>query len=226
MGFSANPTTLLHTTFTVNTETIFIAMIVWLIAMLVLIGVLALIARKMSKLSPSRKKGWLVVHLISVILYFSGLIGQLFLTILTVFLPNGKLIFAAHFFIMYFDAFFSIPFAFAVVGTGTWLATRTNWGLTKHYWVIAKWSGMLLANVWGTTIGSVGEGESFNYTLHGAINPLQSSAYIHSRELFFIYLVGELAIMFSLLIIAILKPWGKRKEIGFLKPWMKRQETR
>jgi hypothetical protein len=56
-------------------------------------------------------------------------------------------------FISYFDHFLTIPGALTSLFTGIWLALRTHWGgLTKYYWVLAKWIGNICAILLGSSI--------------------------------------------------------------------------
>lgn len=104
------------------------------------------------KLSSKQKNWWLIAHIFFIIIAFSGLIGQLLLTSSTTFITDREHIFAAHLFIVYFDDYLIIPGAFGSLITGIWLAVRTHWGFTKHYWIIAKWIGNIAAILLGSTI--------------------------------------------------------------------------
>ena len=133
------------------------------------ISVLALIAKSIpKKLSVSQKKGWLIAHVILIIVYFSGLFGSILLATLTTFLNDSKLIYAAHFFIQYFDWFLIIPGAYGSVITGTWLATRTDSGLTKHFWVMVKWVGSIIAFLFGSSFVRIGVDDSLKNASYGS----------------------------------------------------------
>lgn len=183
-----------------------------LLILLLLIAGLALIAGRIpGKLSQARKRGWLMAHIILVIIYFSGVLGSLLLAVLTTLTGDGELIYAAHFFIQYFDWFLIIPGALGSVITGTWLAARTHWGLTRHYWVMPKWVGNIAAILFGSSVVRIGIDASLRNTFHGRINPWPSPAYLQSRQLLFIGLAVSLVILITLLFISYFKPWGKRQ---------------
>jgi len=103
----------------------------------VLTGVVLLISKlRKNKLNIKQKNGWLIAHILFVIIYFGGVLGMLLLAVLTKFTTDNDLVFASHVFIQDFDHFLVIPGAFGSMITGIWLAIRTHWGgLTKHYWV-------------------------------------------------------------------------------------------
>lgn len=202
----------MNTTTLLSATTILTATISSLIPLLLGIGVPALIAGRIpKKLSLSRKRGWLIGHLIFVIITFSGIIGCLVLAILTTSISGGAFIYAAHLFATYFE-FLALFGGLGAVSTGTWLAARTEWGLTNHSWVITKWVGMLVAYVLVGPILTIGLWDSLFETFHGTINPLKNPAYLHYREIYFIGYGLQLAFLSFLFFISVLKPWMKRKE--------------
>lgn len=77
------------------------------------------IGKKMSiKLNAKQKKWWLIIHILFVIIYFSGLLGTMLLAAFTRFITDRGLIYAAHLFIHYFDWFLNIPGAIGSLTTG------------------------------------------------------------------------------------------------------------
>ena len=78
-----------------------------LIVISLLIGVLALIAKFITnRLTIKQKNWWIVAHLMFVIVYFSGLLGTLLLTNMTITaVTDLKQIHAAHIFSKYCDWF-------------------------------------------------------------------------------------------------------------------------
>jgi uncharacterized membrane protein len=172
--------------------------------------ILVLIGKFLSKrLSSKQKNGWLITHIIAVIIYFSGLFGTLLLAVFTTFTTDGELVYAAHLFIQYFDWFLIIPGAFGSLMTGVWLAVRTHWGLTKHYWVIAKWCGNISAILFGANFMRVWIHESFPKMFSVNLHPLQNPAYLQNRQMLFIGTAISFAILISLVVISCFKPWGK-----------------
>lgn len=186
-----------------------------LTVLLVLTGVVLLISKlRKNKLNIKQKNWWLIAHIFFVIIYLGGVLGMLLLAVLTKYTTNNELIFASHLFIKDFDHFLVIPGAFGSMITGTWLAIRTQWGgLTKHYWVFAKWAGNVIAILLGSTYVRIGISDSFSAsTITNGLAPLQNPVYLENRQMLFIGITISIAILAFEVVISYLKPWGKRNK--------------
>lgn len=182
------------------------------LTILLLVWVLVVVGRKMEKnLSNNEKKWWTIAHVFFVIIYFSGLLGELIMAISTALDSFEKHIHAAHAFILFFDNFLIVPGGFGCLITGIWLAVRTHWGFTKFYWIIAKWVGNIIAILLGSTIIGLRIHNEFPQILSMSLHPLENPAYLSNRLMIFIGIFTCLALLLFLVIISYLKPWGKRK---------------
>lgn len=179
------------------------------IVLLAITGLTLFIGKfKKNKLKIKQKNWWLIVHMIFVIIYISGVLGMLLLALLTKFTTDNNLVYASHVFIKRFDHFLVIPGAFGSFITGIWLAIRTHWGgLTKHYWVLAKWIGNIAAVIYGSTYMRIWIDNALTTS---GMHPLQNPAYLADRRLLFTGIAICIGILFFLVIISYLKPWGKR----------------
>lgn len=176
-----------------------------------------MIGRKMAgRLTVRQKLWWRVLHLVSITVYFSGVLGTLLLAVSTTRITDENLIYAAHYYIQLFDWFLIIPGAFASIITGLWLAVRTHWGFAKYYWVVGKWAGNVIAVLYGATFLRIWIEGSLHASAAG-VHPLENPAYLHSRELLFIGTAIALAILISLTVISVFKPWRKKKPEADLK---------
>ncbi|MGM0866691.1 MAG: DUF2269 domain-containing protein [Bacillota bacterium] len=192
---------------------LFLDLLVILVILLSIVGVLTWFGKRRSKkLSVKGKNGWLIAHIISVIIYFSGMFGTLLLALSTTFITDEDLIYAAHLFIQFFDWFLIIPGAFTSLITGVWLAVRTHWGMTKHYWVMAKWIGNIVAITFGGNFMRMWIHDNFKPIFSSSLHPLQNPLYLENREMLFIGTAISFSILLFLAIISYLKPWGKRKD--------------
>ena len=183
--------------------------------LLVLTGVTLLIGKfRRNKLNIKQKNWLLIIHMFFVIIYVGGVFGMLLLAILTKFTTDNHLVYASHVFIKRFDHFLVIPGAFGSLITGIWLAIRTHWGgLTKHYWVLAKWIGNIVAIIFGSTYVRIWISDSLSTSqITNGIYPLQNPAYFENRQLLFVGLEICIALLFFLVVISYLKPWGKREK--------------
>lgn len=182
---------------------------------LVLVSTLVIIGNRMSKkrrLSIKHKNWWLITHIIFAIMYCSGVFGQLLLAVSTTFITDRAHIYAAHLFILYFDDYLIVPGGFGSLITGIWLAVRTNWGFAKYYWVIAKWIGNISAILLGSSIIGSRVHHAFPKILSSTIHPLHNPAYFYSLKILYIGIIISLTILMFLVVISILKPWGKREK--------------
>lgn len=182
--------------------------------LLVITGFTLFIAKfRKNKLKIKQKNWWLITHIIFVIIYLSGVFGMLLLAVLTKFTTDNNLVYASHVFIKRFDHFLVIPGAFGSLITGIWLAIRTQWGgLTKHYWVLAKWIGNMVSIIFGSTYVRIWISDSLSTSkITSGMYPLQNAAYLENRQLLFVGIAICLALLLFLVVISYLKPWGKRE---------------
>ncbi|HWI62478.1 MAG TPA: DUF2269 domain-containing protein [Symbiobacteriaceae bacterium] len=160
---------------------------------LLLLLLLMRLARPLPKLTVMQKKWWLIFHIAGVVIYFTGVLGSLALVLL----GRGDLAGPAHQFVQYFDWFVIIPGAFISLLTGFWIALRTSWGLTRFWWVIAKWAGNIAAILYGSTLMR-------RWIHEGGTAPA-------GRQLLLLGTVISLSILVLLMVISYLKPWGQRR---------------
>lgn len=184
--------------------------------LLVITGITLFVSKfRKNKLKAKQKIWWLIFHMFFVIIYLSGILGMLLLAVLTKFTTDSNLVHASHIFIKSFDHYFVIPGAFGSLLTGLWLAIRTHWGgLTKYYWVLVKWLGNIVAIIFGSTYVRIGIDNSLSTSkIISGVYPLQNPAYLESRQLLFIGIAVSIALLFFLVIVSYLKPWGGRNKV-------------
>ncbi|MBW0933000.1 DUF2269 domain-containing protein [Priestia megaterium] len=188
-----------------------------LLATLLLLTLLCVfISKRLSKkLTRKRKQWWLIAHVLSVIIYFSGIFGQLLVTVAMTFFSEKAQIYVGILLISSFDHYLTIPGALASLFTGIWLALRTHWGgLTKYYWVLVKWIGNMCAILLGSSITGNVVYNLFPKILSSDLQPLQNPLYFQSRQMLFIGIGISFILLGSLVIISYIKPLGKRKGAG------------
>ncbi|NLJ71988.1 MAG: DUF2269 domain-containing protein [Syntrophomonadaceae bacterium] len=180
-----------------------------LVIIAVMIGIMFLISKyKPNKLNIKQRRNWLIAHVIFVIFAISGLLGNLVLTLVSTAIVADQIqIYSAHFLTRYFIWFLIIPGIFGSFITGIWLALRTKWELTKYYWIIVKTLGTITAILFGRTWMPIWLEK---ITFLSQANPMHNPAYFHSRQMLILGISIALGIMFFLVIISYIKPWGKR----------------
>lgn len=165
--------------------------------------------KKTKRLNMKQKNGWLIAHILFVLLYVTGVLAPIFLTVCTYFTTNRSLIYAAHNFAGKFDWFLIIPSALGCLITGIWLAVRTHWGFTNYYWVITKWVGNIFTILFGGIFIRMWIHAPLEKLFPPGVDPLQSSVYLENRTALLMGLLFSLLLIISLVIISYLKPWGK-----------------
>ncbi|NQT64327.1 MAG: FMN-binding protein [Candidatus Marinimicrobia bacterium] len=101
---------------------------------------------------------------------------------------------------------------YGVVTTGLVYSVFTHWGLTKHWWIIGKWTGtvVLFALVW------IWLGPAINGMVALSDIGMKDSAVPHDYAEYHNTLTPVIAvamlIMFTLISITIFRPWGQRSQ--------------
>lgn len=110
---------------------------------------------------------------------------------------------------------------YGVVATGLVYSVFTHWGLTKHWWIIGKWTGtvILFALVW------IWLGPAINGMVALSDIGMKESAVPHSYTEYHNSLTPVIAvallIMFTLIAITIFRPWGQRtKKYELKRSWV------
>lgn len=191
-----------------------IGLLVTLIILLPLVVyeiLLIIIGKNKWKLSIKQKNWWLVTHLFFTTVWLGGALGTLLLLFTTTVTADKELIYAAHYFIDFFDKYLNIPGAMGCLLTGIFLALRTQWGITKYYWIITK----LIANLGIIYFG----GELINEWAHNTlelssinVNVLNNPIYLHDRQMLIMGLVSSIIVLVFVVAISRFKPWGKRNK--------------
>ncbi|HEX7962404.1 MAG TPA: hypothetical protein VF493_21000 [Terriglobales bacterium] len=87
---------------------------------------------------PAFRKAFLTLHLASALGWLGADAGFFVLALVGLSSPNIVSIKAAYISMETIGWYVIVPLAFASLGTGLILALRTQWGVFRHYWVIAK----------------------------------------------------------------------------------------
>jgi hypothetical protein len=187
-------------------------LLITLVSILIFVYGLVMLSRLFSaQLSQKQKKWWLIAHIIFVIIYFAGVLGALLLTSMAAnLITENAQINAAHLFARYFDWFLVIPGALGCMITGIWISVRTNWGLTRYYWIIVKTLGNIAAILFGSTFMRHWLEETITLSSAGQIHLVENTTYLHSHQMLMIGTIISLSILLFLLLTSYLKPWGKR----------------
>lgn len=154
---------------------------------------------------------WLkVVHLCFVGLLLGGLAAVLLIH-LTMDATQGHLFSDTFTMLTLFNQLVSVAF-YGVVLTALGFSLFTPWGMTKHWWIIAKWVGLLItfAVVWiwvGPAIGGMVALADMSRD-----TALDQTGFENLATQLDLTLVGVLILVAIIMAISVFKPWGKRNQ--------------
>jgi len=166
--------------------------------------------QKLFKLSL-RQKNWILSFHIGFAALWTGTVLSMFLIALrNNTTANPDILFALNSVINLLDDFIVIPAAIGSVITATILCWQTNYGFFKFYWVITKWiltTGLMIFGTfwlfpWGNTAEAIAQSEG--------LNAFNNSIYRLDAKGVLIGSVIQVSLLFVIIIISALKPWGRR----------------
>ncbi|MXQ54752.1 DUF2269 domain-containing protein [Shimazuella alba] len=185
--------------------------LLWTLLLIILLTVPILILgkKKVIKLNAKQKRWWVIFHVLFVMIYFTGVLAIVCLSIFAMNTTDRALINAAHFFMYIFDFYLIVPGALGSLITGVWLAIGT-WGLITYYWIIVKWIGNLTTILFGSTFIGYWIHVSFQALFHKGIDPAKNIDFLANQRNILLGIFIILGILVFLTAISYLKPWGKR----------------
>jgi ABC-type transport system involved in multi-copper enzyme maturation permease subunit len=101
--------------------------------------------------------------------------------------------------------FVIVPFAIAALLSGVVQSLATEWGLLRHYWVIAKFA---LTTI-GTVILLLHAPRVSEMAVRAAESAFATGDYSQQRLSLVVHAGGGLAILLAATILSVFKPWGK-----------------
>ncbi len=115
-----------------------------------------------------------------------------------------------------------IPFAMLSLVSGLSLCAITNWGFTRHWWIVVK--GLLTVSF--IVVGTIALGPWLNNSAEitaaatGFVSPLDFATvserlYLHLSQLLSVGVPIQFLLLLVVVVISYLKPWG-------LTPWSRR----
>lgn len=165
----------------------------------------------MKKLKLTPRRWLLLLHLLFCAIMFGGAMVFLILSITAV-STNDESILKACYISMHMLAKTSVrASAIGALVTGVLLSVLTQWGLFKHYWIIAKEGLTILAIIAGP-IGMVSWTlKAVTLTTADGLNALQDPEFIVNSGQMWIGITLQISSIVAMFAISIFKPWGTRK---------------
>jgi hypothetical protein len=158
-----------------------------------------------------QQKNWVLAFHIGFAALWTGTVLSMFLIALrNNSTTNADILFALNSVINLLDDFIVIPAAIGSVVTATILCWQTNYGFFKFYWVITKWvltTGLIVFGTfwlfpWGNTAEAIAQSEG--------LDAFKNSIYTFDAKGVLLGSVIQVSLLFSIIVISTLKPWGRR----------------
>ena len=167
---------------------------------------------KKHTMSLATRRKVLIVHLISSSTWIGAVIVLLLLSILAKMSTHPQELLTLHQAIRIIEYGLIIPPAFTSLITGFFLSGWTKWGYFQYWWVTVKWI---------VTIGLILFGAFFlNTWIEGMVElakDLELEALFHNTYtqyswLNIIFVSLQWSLLIFLVVISVLKPWGRRQK--------------
>ncbi|WP_235919477.1 hypothetical protein [Heliomicrobium undosum] len=123
---------------------------------------------------------------------------------------SGDALYAVNASMKIIDDYIVIPSAIGCLVTGLFFSWLTNWGFTKFYWVIVKWVLTVVAILFGTFFIGPWLNELVEISRIERILALQNAVYLSHFQSHALSSLVQIASMIFMIVISVLKPWGKR----------------
>ncbi|MEW9503402.1 hypothetical protein [Jeotgalibacillus marinus] len=165
------------------------------------------IKKKKNKLKE--RNWWLIFHLISTVLFLGGSFTQWLLLMTAIKADTAEVLSVSHYIMHTVDIALIIPGLLGVIITGIFLSIKTHWGFFKNWWIIAKEI---------VTLITLGLGTALNFWVQSAIeitsvkglDALNDPVYLNDRSMIIMSAAIQTSILIFVVIISVIKPWGKR----------------
>lgn len=159
-------------------------------------------------LSSRARQFWLTLHYFSLLAWVAGAGGCVLLVFFSKQSSDPSLVRAAQTFVVVLDHWLVIPGAIGSFVTGVWLSWRTNWGLTRYWWIMVKLAlttALMLLGIFYMH-GLIEE----TFQLSRPQTGLESAALISARLRLLSSQGLSLLVLLGMVVISVYKPWGKR----------------
>lgn len=164
------------------------------------------------KLSAKQKKLLLIIHILFASIWIGAVITLLVLSIKTTYATHDVELRTLHKTLLLIEYTMIIPPAFGSLLTGFLLSWWTNWGFFKYRWVTTKWIatvslilfGALFLNTWLEGMSALAQ--------TGGLSTVKQGVYKRYTGYNLIFVPLQWLVLIFMLVISVLKPWGKRKE--------------
>ena len=166
----------------------------------------------MTKLKAKGLKWLKGFHLIAVSCWVGGAVALILLYFLKDGATDSGILYGINQSIHHVDiAVVIIPGAFGCLITGLIYSSFSNWGFSKHTWLILKWIITAAAILFGTFF--LGPWETTMMEISGKLgmSSLSDQTYLYNEKMNLIFGTIQVLILMTTIFISIFKPWKSRK---------------
>lgn len=164
----------------------------------------------MFKLQKDGLKVLKICHLLAVCLWLGGAVSVLLLNLKNPAATSEGMLYGINTASNLIDIWVIGLGAMGCIITGLLYGFFTAWGFFKHKWIIAKWLLIIIAFI-SISIFLVPSLESMLHLSHEfGTNALHNSDYLVAKSTHLYWSIFQVALYMILVIISVIKPWGKR----------------
>ena len=168
---------------------------------------------KRNKITVTQKRWLLSAHLLFVTAWLGGGLCTLTLGITALFTTGPHLLNAISVFTETLDHAVIGIGAVGTILTGILLATLTQWGLIRFYWINAKELISILCIIVDLIAIRWNEQLIFLTATQG-VQAFSNTLYLTDRTLLFVGLVFRIIVLSGVIVISVFKPWSQRKSLS------------
>jgi uncharacterized membrane protein len=163
-----------------------------------------------SRLKPVPRRLLLAVHLLCACSWVGGIVALLLLSTAFRSVQGDGALSAIRHAMKLVDYGVIIPACFGSLFTGIAFMALTNWGFTRHSWVIVKWSATSLMIAFGAACLGPWVDSTASVAARLGSAALESAEYQATAANVTRYAALQLGLLVTLVVVSSLKPWGKR----------------
>jgi hypothetical protein len=166
---------------------------------------------RMAKLSLKQRHWVLSFHIMSAALWTGGVISLLLVEWYNRDSQAGVVLTAFDRIVNEIDHWIIIPGATGSISTATLLCWGTNYGFTKFYWTIVKWISTVALMVFGSFFLDPWGVKAEAISATEGLKALENIVYQFNTQGVLIGGGANFLCLLAIVIISVLKPWGRRK---------------
>ena len=168
-------------------------------------------------MTPSVRKLALIVHVTSALGWFGAVAAFLALAIAGLTSQDAQIVRAAYLAMDRIAWLVIVPLCFASLLTGLVQALGSQWGLFKHYWILAK----LLLTLLATIVLLLKMNQISQLAAAAAETALSVADYAKARKSLMVHAGGGLLVLLAATTLAVFKPQGMTRFAGGTPRWVK-----